>query len=285
MLLCKDEQIEKRLHVCMLVEERTVEAKLWDKYKYLLKEPDNKKSHEYQRLIRENFEKLFDVHLTLPGLKAGGVEDVLLSFLELPKEEYQRLSFEKRQADENELSESATHGDNTTPSFTEQETGTGVNSIYGHLEAEIVENSQTLQNESSEPTSESTYEPIRLSDNEKVTLILVIEKFDEPYENYMSPRSIQQLITQFLLARSLLRNLCVDDEGRAKYEMPETQEIMATILKWQGFQPKSGYNPPIIHNEYQLNIIHMVVWEQAEKPKSSNKQEYIPEQDATAVTP
>ena len=80
MLLCQDEQINKRLHVCMLVKSHTVEVKLREKYKYLLEDVVYEK--EKERLIRENFEKLFDAHLSLPDLKEGKVGEVLRSFLD-----------------------------------------------------------------------------------------------------------------------------------------------------------------------------------------------------------
>jgi len=244
MLLCQDEQINKRLHVCMLVKSHTVEVKLREKYKYLLE--DVAYGKEKERLIRENFEKLFDAHLSLPDLKEGNVEEVLRSFLKKLVTDDEKEKGKGGEGGGEGKKESSPahlltppHPGPTEPSGSEPSEG-----------APVVPPSppKTSPREPTKPTgSEPPVKQSVLSGKEREDIIEEAKNFVEPYKNYWTPRSLKRLTTQFLLARSLSKE-------------NDTRKITATILHLQRFSHKNKDETWFPDESRASEIIRMVVW-------------------------
>jgi hypothetical protein len=272
MLLCQDEQIKRRLHVCMLVKDMTVEVKLREKYEYLLKEAAHDDVKERQ-LIRENFEKLFDAHLTLPGLNEENIEELLISFLEMSKDKYVE-QLEAKEVKNPPSSPTVPQPENRISDDPEtdfaDETELPSEDVSDIAETEEIENEIIEKEEVEKRVKEEEkpadiqakqiYQPIKFSDAEKAAIIQEAQKFKEPYKNYWSPRSLKRLTTQFLLVRSLL--------SRHGWDKVTTEAIIATILHLQGFEskPGSGSTRPIPENDQRREIIRMVVWKPVEEP-------------------
>ena len=108
-----------------------------------------------------------------------------------------------------------------------------------------------------------SYIPTKFSDDEKMEIIWEIQYHKLP-DDYRSPRAIKQLITQFLLARSLLQQILNEDKNR----IPDMPTIIAAILKLQGLTLKSKSMSTVDDENISddiIEIIKMVVWEQKQE--------------------
>jgi len=83
MLILDDQDVHKRLQVCMLIEESAFEHAVIDKYKQLMTENKLNKQHRYtaDRIVRENREKFFLVHLRLSALTGPEIAEVTESYV------------------------------------------------------------------------------------------------------------------------------------------------------------------------------------------------------------
>jgi hypothetical protein len=85
MLLLDDEEINRRLQIAMLVEESSLSIALSKKYGFLRDEEhrdEADKSKALGRVVRENVEKLFLIHLRLPPASDRGLGELMEKFVE-----------------------------------------------------------------------------------------------------------------------------------------------------------------------------------------------------------
>jgi signal transduction histidine kinase len=82
-LLLEESEINKRVQVLMLMEEEVLKHAIWEKYSKLVS-PHAKAQlgtkYDGNRLVRENFDKLFTAHLRLCGLRFEDIHQVIQKF-------------------------------------------------------------------------------------------------------------------------------------------------------------------------------------------------------------
>lgn len=79
MLILDDDEVHQRLQICMLIDESAFCHAIIEKYEQLLNDKYLSESHKYSadRIIRENLEKFFLLHLRLAALTDQEVSDVM----------------------------------------------------------------------------------------------------------------------------------------------------------------------------------------------------------------
>jgi len=84
MLILDDPEVHERLQVCMLIDESAFTHALIDKYKQLMNKEHVAEEHQYtaERIVRENLEKFFLIHLRLSALTDDEIADVTERYVE-----------------------------------------------------------------------------------------------------------------------------------------------------------------------------------------------------------
>jgi hypothetical protein len=84
MLILDDQEVHEQLQVCMLIDEIAFNHALLEKYRQLLKEEAVEWQHPYDaaRIIRENVEKFFLIHIRLPALTDDEIAKVAETYVQ-----------------------------------------------------------------------------------------------------------------------------------------------------------------------------------------------------------
>jgi hypothetical protein len=192
MLLLDDVEIQRRLQVAVLVEEEVVRHAIARKYRYLWHDSAKSGTNDIRsRVIQENLEKLFLVHLRLGPLNTAEISEVA--------ERYARDG--RRRSSNVELVSVIAEQHNTDPAVER----------HGSSVAELAfpaTNALTLESESARKQAQ---EPLKLTELEMDVLISELQAHRITRRTRWGPRSIRCLINKYLLARELLLEIHRDN--------------------------------------------------------------------------
>lgn len=188
-LLLEDEDISRRVQVMMLVEEDVLKHALWEKYKFLTDataKPLLRTAFDAQRIVADNFGKLFTVQLRLTPLKMADIVDLVNRF------------------------GAATGG---TPNGTARVTVPSPS-----LPPDVARNDTSTRTISKDSDA---FDPILDSSTslnwmEKSAVLSAIRSTQNGNDETFSPRSLRSLLFRYQLARLLL-----DESGYRNFD-PET---------------------------------------------------------------
>ncbi len=205
MLLLDDDEIQRRLQVAILVEEDAVHHAIAEKYWYLWYDSENSGSDDIRsRVIQENIEKLFLVHLRLGPLNTAEIVEVA-----------ERYTRDGRPRSNNFESVSEKTGRRNTEPLGE------LNGISIAASASPEPNAPTLREPKS--TQKQVQEPLTLTELEMDVLISELQSHRITRRTRWGPRSIRCLINKYLLARELLLEIHRDN-------MSDPRELAQALL-------------------------------------------------------
>ncbi len=185
MLLLDDDEIQRRLQVAVLVEEEAVHHAIAEKYRYLWHDSANSQSDDVRsRVIQENLEKLFLVHLRLGPLNTAEIVEVA-----------DRYTRDGRQRPSDV---------GTVLAKTEQKTSEPIFASNGSSDAEFVSPESNVPTLDSGFVQKQAQEPLKLTELEMDVLLSEIQSQRITRRTRWGPRSIRCLINKYLLARELL---------------------------------------------------------------------------------
>jgi hypothetical protein len=218
MLLLDDYEIQRRLQVAILVEEAAVHHAIVEKYRYLWYDSANSRSNEIRaRVIQENIEKLFLVHLRLEPLNTAEIVEVA-----------ERYTRDGRQRSNKFESVSDETGQQQTEPLGE------LNGISIAAFASPEPNAPTLEPES---TQKQVQEPLKLTELEMEVLISELQANRIIRRTRWGPRSIRCLINKYLLARELLLEIHQDN-------MSDPRELAQALLSPDDDETEPKEKPP-----------------------------------------
>ncbi len=226
MLLLDDDEIQRRLQVAVLVEEEAVHHAIAEKYRYLWHDSANSGSDDIRsRVIQENIEKLFLVHLRLGPLNTAEIIEVADRYTRDGHQRHRnaRSVLEKAKQQNAGLSVERNSSSNAEPASQERN--------VANLESDVVQ--------------KQTQEPLKLTELEMDFLLSELQSHRITRRTRWGPRSIRCLINKYLLARELLLAIHQDN-------IPDPHELAQALLHSGDDEELATQPPPFIElTEYK----------------------------------
>lgn len=213
MLILDDNEVHQRLQVCMLIDESAFCHAIIEKYEQLLKDEHLGEDHKYtaNRIIRENLEKFFLLHLRLTALSDQEVSDVMEHYVsELCSDDEPESA--PRQAENTEVTEAAATVE-TVPQG-EQE---------GDAASAPPKSDSIIESHEAEAIRESLKQYLSSSDREQI-----------------GPRALRCLLFRYQLARDILAAL-----GETH---PDPRELAKAIVATYAEQESPNTRPSRIES-------------------------------------
>jgi hypothetical protein len=218
MLLLDDDEIQRRLQVAVLVEEEAVHHAISEKYRYLWHDSANSGSDDIRsRVIQENLEKLFLVHLRLGPLNTAEIVEVA--------DRYTRDG-RQRPSDVGTVLEK-TKQQNSELSFARN----------SNSDAEFASPAPNVPKVDSRVVQKQTQEPLKLTELEMDVLLSELQSHRITRRTRWGPRSIRCLINKYLLARELLLEIHRDN-------MSDPRELAQALLSPDDDAKELEQKPP-----------------------------------------
>jgi len=244
MLLCKDERIPERLHVCLLVEYEILKEKILDKYKQL------KSSYSNERLVRENIEKLFDAYLRLGSIK--NLQKLFDGIIQAKKPDSPEPPPDTTTKDDNHtFTDEQSSGESTERE--KQKKKTPAKPIPGSPP-------EDGKPEQSPPKPEKNETQIT-QDEKDAILKAALKLYSPPTEyddDYWTPRAVRHLEMKYRLAHTIIKH--VDENLIDETITYKNNYIINAILEKSGFTRKDGkeVSETTLNNTTFQEIIDMV---------------------------
>jgi hypothetical protein len=218
MLLLDDNEVQSRLQVAVLVEEQAVHHAIAEKYRYLWQDSVNVGAEDTRsRVIQENLEKLFLVHLRLGPLNTAEIVEVAERYTRDGRQRPSTVGWVLENAKQ-------------------QNAGSTVEGT-GSSDAEFSSLAPTEPKTESKVVQKQTQEPLKLTELEMDVLISELQSHRLTRRSRWGPRSIRCLINKYLLARELLLEIHRDN-------LSDPRELAQALLSPDDDSKELEQKPP-----------------------------------------